>query len=74
MWDNPAHNNMRKSCFKSLASACLAALKRVTAAPAACQRTEIRERLGRIVSAAPELEVCIKYLDQLEADNNKKSV
>jgi hypothetical protein len=62
---------MRKSCFKSLASACLAALKRGTALAASCQRTEIRERLGRIVPAAPELEVCIKYLDQLEADSKK---
>ena len=28
VWDNPPHNNIRKQCFKTLSSNCLAALKR----------------------------------------------
>ena len=73
MWDNSTHNNMRKACFKSLAAACLAGLKRfpggLTGGPA--QRAEFREKLTRLVAATPELEVCIKFLDQLEPE--KKS-
>jgi hypothetical protein len=30
VWDNPTHNNIRRSCFKALASNCMLALKKST--------------------------------------------
>lgn len=69
VWDNPTHNNMRKSCFKSLAAACLTGLKRtLTAGLEPAQRAEVRQRLSRLLPAATEMEVCLKYLDQVEAE------
>jgi hypothetical protein len=47
---------MRKACFKSLAAACLTGLKKsIGLSPA--QRADVRERLSRLLAAAPELEV-----------------
>jgi hypothetical protein len=36
VWDNPIHNNVRKSCFKSLAANCMLALKRCSYSPDFC--------------------------------------
>ena len=36
VWDNPIHNNIRKSCFKSLSANCMLALKRSTYSPEFC--------------------------------------
>ena len=72
VWDNPSHNNTRKACFKSLAAACLAGLKRSPGLSAA-QRSEVRERLRRLVPAASEMEVCIKHLDLLDSEKSSPS-
>jgi hypothetical protein len=76
VWDNPSHNNTRKACFKSLAAACLAGLKR-RPMTTADQRTALRERLRRLVPSSPELELCIKHLDNAtmlpEADKKPSS-
>lgn len=37
VWDNPTHNNVRKSCFKSLASNCMLALRKGNWNAEACQ-------------------------------------
>ncbi len=37
VWDNPTHNNLRKSCFKSLASNCMLAFKKSTFSAEYCQ-------------------------------------
>jgi hypothetical protein len=36
VWDNPTHNNIRKSCFKTLASNCMLALKKSSWSAEAC--------------------------------------
>ena len=67
MWDNPAHNSTRKACFKTLASACLAALKAGKFPPT--QLKEIREKLAKLAPKSAELEVCLNHVDAwLKAD------
>ncbi|XP_023333508.1 uncharacterized protein LOC111705248 [Eurytemora carolleeae] len=64
VWDNPSHNGTRKACFKTLASACLNALKYGNFS--AVQRHEIREKLKKISPLSTELDVCLKHLGSLD--------
>lgn len=36
VWDNPIHNNIRKSCFKSLSANCMQALRKSSFSPEFC--------------------------------------
>lgn len=67
VWDNPSHNATRKTCFKSLASAALAALK--TGNFTVKQLTEIRAKFTKLSPKTSELEVCMKHMDNLIENN-----
>lgn len=67
VWDNPSHNNIRKSCFKSLAGWCMTALKKGKWAPDQSER--IRAKLNNLKVDSDEIIVCLKYLEEAQSNN-----
>jgi len=68
-WDNHAHNNVRRACFKSLAGNCMTALKKGEFNAEQCK--EIREKLGKLSdSTSDEISACLKHLELVINNGN----
>jgi len=61
VWDNPPHNNVRKSCFKTLATSVMKALKEGSFSRD--QFAAIRSKLQALRGDSDELMVCLKFID-----------
>jgi hypothetical protein len=61
VWDNHAHNNVRRACFKNLAGNCMLAIKKGGFSREQCG--EIRKKLEKIEADSAEMRACVKYLD-----------
>jgi len=62
VWENPSHNNIRKTCFKSLAASCMTALKKGHFKPD--QSDEIKKKLAKLKVDSDEIAICLKYLEE----------
>jgi len=67
VWDNPSHNNIRKSLFKSLSAGCMTALKKGKWSPE--QSNQIKEKLSNLKTDSDEIVVCLKYLEEVQSNN-----
>jgi len=65
VWENPSHNNIRKTCFKSLAASCMTALKKGNFKAEQCE--EIRKKLSKLKADSDEIVICLKHLDEITA-------
>ena len=68
VWANPPHNNVRKTCFKTLATGCMRALKEGNFK--ADQWLNIKGKLEKLKSENDEILVCIKYIDFIMNNGN----
>jgi len=65
VWENPSHNNIRKTCFKSLAASCMTALKKGNFKAEQCE--EIRKKLSKLKADSDEIVICLKHLEEMTA-------
>jgi len=63
VWENPSHNNTRKSCFRSLAAASMTALRRANFSPE--QLPSIKTKLAKLQADSEEIVVCLKYIEDM---------
>lgn len=69
-WDNHAHNNVRRACFKNLAGNCMAALKRGEFNAEQCR--DIKSKLVKLNdSCSDEITACLKHLDHIINNGNE---
>merc|ERR1712029_501303 len=62
VWENPSHNNIRKTCFKSLAASCMTALKKGHFKAEQCE--EIKRKLSKLKADSDEIVICLKHLEE----------
>ena len=62
VWENPSHNNVRKTCFKNLAASCMTALKKGNFTRE--QSDEIKKKLTKLREGSDEINICLKFLDE----------
>ena len=62
VWENPSHNNIRKTCFKSLAASSMTALKKGNFTKE--QNQEIKKKLTKLREGSDEINVCIKHFEE----------
>jgi len=62
VWENPSHNNIRKTCFKSLAASCLTALKKGNFTKE--QTEEIKKKLMKLKDGSDEINICLKHFEE----------
>merc|ERR1712037_914704 len=62
VWENPSHNNVRKTCFKNLAASCITALKKGNFTKEQCE--EIKKKLTKLREGSDEINICLKHLDE----------
>lgn len=67
-WDNAPHNNVKRQCFKLLASNLILALKKGTWSTDTC--IGIRNKILPMEKDLDDVGCCIKYLDLLIHGNN----
>jgi len=65
VWENPSHNNIRKTCFRSLAANCMTALKKGDFTGERCE--EIQRKLTKLKVDSEEIMICLKHLDEMAA-------
>ena len=63
VWENPTHNNTRKSCFRALAAASMTALRRGHFTGE--ELTGIRAKMAKLQVDSDEVVVCLKYIDDM---------
>jgi len=63
VWENPTHNNTRKSCFRALAAASMTALRRGHFTGE--QLAGIRVKMAKLQVDSDEVIVCLKYIDDM---------
>ena len=63
VWENPTHNNTRKSCFRALAAASMTALRRGHFTSE--QLAGIRVKMAKLQVDSDEVIVCLKYIDDM---------
>jgi len=63
VWENPSHNNTRKTCFKSLAASCMTALKKGDFKVDQCE--EIKRKLSKLKDDSEEIVICLKHLEEM---------
>jgi len=63
VWENPSHNNTRKSCFRSLAAASMTALRRANFSME--QLPSIKTKLAKLQADSEEIVVCLKYIEDM---------
>lgn len=61
VWDNPPHNSIRKSCFKSLSTSVMKALKEGCFSKEQCKL--IQPKLHNLKGDSDEMMVCLKFID-----------
>jgi len=64
VWENPTHNNTRKSCFRALAAASMTALRRGHFTNE--QLAGIRAKMAKLQVDSDEVIVCLKYIDDIQ--------
>jgi len=70
-WDNHAHNNVRRACFKNLANNCMTALKRGDFNAEQCK--DIKAKLIKLNdSCSDEIGACLKHLDHIINNGNEE--
>jgi len=62
-WENPSHNNTRKTCFKTLAASCMTALKKGDFKSDQCE--EIKRKLSKLKEDSEEIVICLKHLEEI---------
>lgn len=62
VWQNPSHNNIRKTCFKTLAASSMTALKKGDFSKDQCD--EIKKKIIKLRETSDEINICIKYLEE----------
>jgi len=67
VWQNPSHNNIRKTCFKTLAASSMTALKKANFSKDEGQ--EIKKKLMKLREASDEINICLKYLEEQTAES-----
>jgi len=68
VWSNPPHNNVRKTCFKTLATGCMKALKEGNFQTD--QWINVKGKLEKLKNDSDEILVCTKYIDFLLSNGN----
>ena len=68
VWANQPHNNVRNTCFKTLAAGCMRALKEGYCK--SDQWLNIKGKLEKLKSETYEILVCIKYIDYIMNNGN----
>merc|ERR1719225_742423 len=63
VWENPTHNNTRKSCFRALAAASMTALRRGHFTSE--ELKGIRAKMAKLQADSEEVIVCLKYIDDM---------
>jgi len=63
VWENPSHNNIRKTCFKNLAASSLTALKKGNFTRE--QSEEIKKKLTKLQAGSDEINICLKHFDSV---------
>jgi len=63
VWENPSHNNTRKTCFRSLAAASMTALRRGQFSKE--ELAGIRTKLAKLQADSEEVVVCLKYIEDM---------
>ena len=63
VWENPTHNNTRKSCFRALAAASMTALRRGHFT--SDELKGIRAKMAKLQADSEEVIVCLKYIDDM---------
>jgi len=66
VWENPSHNNTRKGCFRSLAAACMTALRRGKFSSE--ELNSIKTKLSRLQADSEEVVVCLKYIEEMDKE------
>jgi len=66
VWQNPSHNNIRKTCFKTLAASSMTALKKGNFSKD--QIDEIKKKMMKLRDASDEINICVKYLEDQTAE------
>merc|ERR1719225_2392323 len=67
VWENPSHNNVRKTCFKNLAASSMTALKKGDFSKD--EGEEIKKKLMKLREASDEINICLKYLEEQTAES-----
>merc|ERR1719225_1563636 len=63
VWQNPSHNNVRKTCFKTLAASSMTALKKGHFTSE--ELKGIRAKMAKLQADSEEVIVCLKYIDDM---------
>merc|ERR1719225_1519278 len=66
VWQNPSHNNIRKTCFKTLAASSMTALKKGNFSKD--EGEEIKKKMIKLREASEEINICLKYLEDQTAE------
>merc|ERR1711884_790035 len=66
VWQNPSHNNIRKTCFKTLAASSMTALKKGDFSKD--EGEEIKRKMMKLREASDEINICLKYLEDQAAE------
>ena len=66
VWQNPSHNNIRKTCFKTLAASSMTALKKGNFSKD--EGEQIKKKMLRLREASDEINICLKYLEDQTAE------
>merc|ERR1719225_730622 len=66
VWQNPSHNNVRKTCFKTLAASSMTALKKGDFSKD--EGDEIKRKMMKLREASDEINICLKYLEDQTAE------
>lgn len=66
VWQNPSHNNIRKTCFKTLAASSMTALRKGNFSKD--EGEEIKKKMIKLREASDEINICLKYLEDQTAE------
>ena len=70
VWNNPCHNTIRRTCFKSLSLACLKALKEGNLCSDPEDSKRILNKLDRMKVDSDEILICRKYVEFMASSRN----
>ena len=62
VWENPAHNNTRRTCFKSLAASAMTALNKGSFTRD--QVEDIKKKMLKLREGSDEINICIKHIEE----------
>lgn len=68
IWDNPPHNNLRKQCFKALATNCMMALKKGVWSAEVC--LDLKSKMASMEKESDDIGPCLKHLELIINNGN----